>query len=87
MHMFKAMIVATAVMTVSAVALADQPGADWMSKGDVMKKMEGQGYSAIVMEADDGHWEGEAVKNGTIVEFHADAHTGAVTKSKPKTED
>ena len=71
----------------TGLALADQPGADWMSKADLKKMMESQGYSAIVVGADDGHWEGEAVKDGKIVEFHADAHTGEITKSEPKTED
>jgi hypothetical protein len=70
------------------VALAkDQPGADWMTKANLKKQMESQGYSAIVVGADDGHWEGEAVKDGRIVEFHADGKTGKITKSQPKTED
>lgn len=75
------------VLSVSGAAVADQPGADWMSKGDVMKKMEQEGFSAIIMEADDGHWEGEAVQNGRIVEFHADPHSGRITKLKPKEKD
>jgi hypothetical protein len=49
--------------------------------------MESQGYQYIVVGADDGHWEGEAVKDGRIVEFHADGKTGRITKSEPKTED
>ena len=86
--MFKsAAVTIAAVVMLSGAALADQPGNDWMAKQDVMKKMEGLGYSAIIMEADDGHWEGEAVKDGRIVEFHADARTGEVTKSKPKKKD
>ena len=86
--MFKsaAATIAAAIM-LSGAAFADQPGKDWMPKPDVMKKMEGQGYSAIIMDADDGHWEGEAVKDGKIVEFHADARTGEITKSKPKKAD
>jgi hypothetical protein len=69
------------------VALADQPGADWMSKVDLKKQMEAQGYSSILVEADDGPWEGEAIKDGTIVEFHADPHSGKITKFKVKTKD
>lgn len=76
-----------AVALGTSVALAGQPGADWMSKADLKKSMEGQGYSAIVVGADDGHWEGEAVKDGHIVEFHADGKTGKITKSQAKTED
>jgi hypothetical protein len=78
---------ADALLLLSGSAFADQPGADWMSKGDVMKKMQQEGFSAIIMEADDGHWEGEAVKDGRIVEFHADARSGKITKLKPKKED
>jgi hypothetical protein len=86
--MFKTVIAtAVAALMLSGVAFADQPGPDWMPKSQVIKAMEGQGFSGIVMEADDGHWEGEAVKDGKIVEFHADARTGKVTKLKPKTED
>ena len=36
-----------AAIMLSSAAFADQPGKDWMPKPDVMKKMEGQGYSAI----------------------------------------
>ena len=69
------------------MALADQPGSDWMNKADLQKKMESQGYSEIVLEADDGHWEGEALKDGQRVEFHADARTGEITKSEPEDND
>ncbi len=78
---------ALCLIGLNGVALADQPGADWMTKEAVKTQMQSEGYSAIVMGADDGHWEGEAVKDGRIVEFHADAHTGKITKSEPKTED
>jgi hypothetical protein len=71
-------------MAFSGTALADRPGPDWMKEADVKKQMEKQGYSSITMEADDGHWDGEAVKDDKIVEFHADAHTGQITKSEPK---
>lgn len=85
--MLKAILFAAAFAVAgSTVAYADTPGADWMSKVDLKKKMESEGYTAIVAGADDGHWEGEAVKDGRIVEFHADAHTGKITKSEPKRE-
>lgn len=65
------------------LALADQPGTDWLPKAEVIKKLEAAGYSNITgLEADDGHWEGKGVKNGTIMEFHVDAHTGALTKEE-----
>jgi hypothetical protein len=86
--MFKTLLAATAATFIlSGATLADQPGSDWMSKHDVMQQMEQQGFSGIVMEADDGRWEGLAVKDGRIVKFHADPHTGKITKLKPKTKD
>ena len=86
--MLKALTLASALaLAGTTFAHAGSPGADWMSKVDLKTKMPSEGYSAIVAGADDGHWEGEAVKDGRIVEFHADAHTGKITKSEPKRED
>jgi hypothetical protein len=42
--------------------------------------MEEQGYSEIEITAADGRWEGQAIKDGKIIEFHADPHTGVITK-------
>lgn len=81
------LLITAAFILATGSAYADMPGADWMSKDALKKQMQGEGYSAIVVGADDGHWEGEAVKDGKIVEFHADAHSGKITKSLPKTED
>lgn len=64
-------------------ALADQPGADWISADQAKSKLMAAGYSSITkIEADDGHWEGEGVKNGQKHEFHVDPHTGAITKDQ-----
>jgi len=46
--------------------------------------MQAQGYSGILIEADDGRWEGEAIRDGRIIEFHADAHTGRIIRSHSK---
>lgn len=73
-----------ASLFISGAAMADQPGADWMPKNQVVKQMEAQGYSGVLIEADDGRWEGLAIKDGGIVKFHADPRTGAITKSVPK---
>lgn len=82
------LMAAALVGGLAGAALAKgQPGPGWISEADLKAKMAGEGYSAIVVGVDDGHWEGEAVKDGRIVEFHADGRTGAITKSKPKTED
>jgi hypothetical protein len=56
-------------------ALVESPGADWISKDALIKRMEGQSYSAIVVKADNGHWKGKAVKDGKIVKLHASAKT------------
>jgi hypothetical protein len=73
------------VMLLSGTAaLADTPGADWMPVEQVKAKLLSAGYSSITkIEADDGHWEGEGVKAGKKMEFHADPRTGAITSEKP----
>lgn len=84
--MFKTLSAAiVAAIILSGAALADQPGSGRMSKSDVMKRMENEGFSAIVVEAGDGRWEGLAVKGGKIVEFHAAARTGKIATLKLKT--
>jgi hypothetical protein len=73
-------------LTNIGMALADNdvPGADWMPKDQVMQKLEAAGYSNVTgLQADDGYWEGKGVKNGKILEFHVDPHTGAFTKEEP----
>ena len=68
----------------STLAFADQPGADWMPADQVKQKLMASGYTSITeFEADDGHWEGEGVKNGTKMQFHADPKTGALLSEKP----
>jgi hypothetical protein len=78
-------LLATAVLLVSTtvVALADLPGADWMKPDELTQKLEAAGYSNVTgLEADDGYWEGKAVKSGKIVEFKADPRTGAIVKEE-----
>jgi hypothetical protein len=73
------------VLAGSGLAFADNdvPGADWMPKEQVIQKLEAAGYSNVTnVHADDGHWEGKGVKNGKIMEFHVDPHTGAIAKEK-----
>jgi len=65
----------------------DVPGPDWITKTDLIKKMEGQGYSSIKAEADDGQWEGTAEKDGQPVKFHADPRSGDLTMTRPKTKE
>jgi hypothetical protein len=47
------------------VAQADQRGPDWMPTGRVKAKILQSGYSQVTkLEADDGRWEREGIKNG-----------------------
>jgi hypothetical protein len=68
-----------ATMT-AAPALADQPGRGWISAGRVTAMLAKRGYKVTKIEADDGHWEGEARRGPANYEFHVDPHNGAVTK-------
>lgn len=65
-------------------ALAGTPGVDWMPAEQVKQKLMAAGYTSITeFEADDGRWEGEGIKNGQKMEFHADPRTGAIISEKP----
>lgn len=64
-------------------AMADTPGTDWMPAQQVTQKLLQSGYSSVIeLEADDGHWEGEGIKNGRRMEFHAAPKTGAIISEK-----
>ena len=65
-------------------ALADRPGADWISAEEARSKVKAAGYSSVFsIEPDDGHWECKGIKNGRVHEFHVDPRTGAITKDQP----
>jgi hypothetical protein len=56
-------------LTLSASSLnlakADQPGPDWMPAQQVIEQVLKSGYTQVTqLEADDGRWEGEGIKNG-----------------------
>lgn len=77
-------IAMAAILAGLGSARADTPGADWISKEQVTKALQDKGYTDIrKLKADDGHWEGDATKDGQKVEVHVDPHSGAVTKSEP----
>ncbi|MCE4226665.1 PepSY domain-containing protein [Methylobacterium sp. C25] len=68
----------------NAAFAGGKPGADWIPADQIRQKLTDSGYTSITeLEADDGHWEGEGVKNGVKMEFHVDPRTGAITKEKP----
>ncbi|WP_338011776.1 PepSY domain-containing protein [Methylobacterium sp. Leaf399] len=68
----------------SGGALADQPGPDWMTADAVKRQMLSSGYSEVTkLEADDGHWDGEGIKDGRKMKFELDPKTGAVLGEMP----
>ncbi len=66
----------------AAPALADdRPGPDWMPIEGAVRALEQAGYSGVRgLEADDGVWEGKAVKDGRSVKVKVDPRSGAVTE-------
>ena len=65
------------------LAKADQPGPDWMPAQQVIEQVLKSGYTHVTeLEADDGRWEGEGIKNGQKMDFHADPKTGVITFEK-----
>ncbi|MDR6663272.1 PepSY domain-containing protein [Tardiphaga robiniae] len=71
------------LMGAFTIARADHPGPDWMPMEQVIAKVLQSGYSLISkLEADDGRWEGEGIKNGKKMDFHADPKTGVIISEK-----
>lgn len=68
---------------VAGAAAADTPGADWISLADLKAKLQSLGYTGALAEADDGQWEGLAIKDGAIFKFEADPLTGEIRRSWP----
>ena len=86
--MFNRLPAAAALLALmSGAALADAPGADWMAKEPVKAKLQGLGYSSVLLEADDGSWEGLAINKGAIVKIKVDPKTGEVKHERPMTDD
>lgn len=66
-------------------AMADQPGPDWMPMEQVKAKLMASGYSSITkIEVDDGHWDGEGIKNGMKMKFELDPKTGDILGEAPE---
>jgi hypothetical protein len=76
-------IAAAATAALAAPALADVPGANWISSTKVTAMLAKQGYRVTKIEADDGHWEGEAVRKDARFDFHVDPQSGRITKMEP----
>lgn len=82
----KSSIFGAALLALSTgVAVADQPGPNWLSMDAVIKILNNEGYSVVTeLEADDGHWEADASKDGKVYEIHIEPKTGKVIKVEPK---
>ena len=60
------------------------PGADWLTPAQTKQALKSAGYSEITkLEADDGHWDGEGIKDGRRMRFDADPKTGAILGEVP----
>ncbi|MCQ4272691.1 PepSY domain-containing protein [Pseudomonas kuykendallii] len=83
-HTLTATLAAAAALT-AGMALADRPGADWITIDQALAKAKAAGYTQVhKIEADDGgYWEGEGVKqDGKVYEFRVDGKTGDFTRDK-----
>lgn len=74
------LLLALPLVLAPAPAFADVPGKDWISAQRVTALLAKRGAKVTKIEADDGHWEGEALRRGVRYEFHADPRTGRLTK-------
>ncbi|KQP40822.1 peptidase [Methylobacterium sp. Leaf104] len=74
----------TVLLAGPGVAAADTPGADWLTPAQTKQALTRAGYSEITkLEADDGHWDGEGIKDGRRMRFDADPKTGAILGEVP----
>ena len=54
-----------------------------MPAQQVIEQVLRSGYTQVSeLEADDGRWEGEGIKNGRKMDFHADPRTGVIIFEK-----
>lgn len=80
-----AAVLATAALTTAQFALADKPGAGWITIEKAIEKAKAAGYTEIYkIEADDnGYWEGEGRKADNVTyEFRIDGTSGNVLRDQ-----
>lgn len=79
-----ASLLATALIVPLGAASAKEqkgPGPDWMSLEQATQKLTAAGYTFVTaLKADDGRWEGKAVKDGRIVEVKVDPRNGTIAE-------
>ncbi|SHM89153.1 PepSY domain-containing protein [Phytopseudomonas punonensis] len=82
----KTLTALTAAAAMSAgVAMADRPGADWISIEQALSSAKQAGFTQIhKIEADDaGYWEGEGTKqDNRLYEFRVDGKSGKVIREQ-----
>jgi hypothetical protein len=62
---------------------ADQPEPDWIPAQQVIERAFTSGHTMVAeLRADDGRSEGEGIKTGQKMEFHANPKTGVNTSEK-----
>lgn len=77
------MLCVALLMVASTMARADQPGPDWMQMEQVKAKVLQSSYSQVTkLEADDGRWEGEGIKNGQKMDFDVVSKTGVIISKR-----
>ena len=84
----------TALLAAGLAALAaaparadDAPGRDWIPIDRALAALSEAGYTDVRgLEADDGVWEGKAVKDGWRVKVTVDPRSGAVAEKRAKGE-
>lgn len=75
---------AAALGALPLTAQAETPGPDWLTPIQMRQALKGAGYSEVIkLEADDGHWDGEGIKDGRRMKFDADPRTGAILGEVP----
>jgi hypothetical protein len=83
-HSVRTAAVALILFAASGMARAEVPGADWLTPAQTKQALKSAGYSEITkLEADDGHWDGEGIKDGRRMRFDADPKTGAILGEVP----
>jgi uncharacterized membrane protein YkoI len=78
-------VVATSALMTAGLALADKPGAGWITIEKAVETAKSKGYTVVwSIEADDnGYWEGEGKKaDGLVYEFRIDGQSGNILRDQ-----
>ncbi|TBU89000.1 PepSY domain-containing protein [Phytopseudomonas dryadis] len=82
----KTLTALTAAAALSAgVAMADRPGADWISIDQALSSAKQAGFTQIhkIEADDDGYWEGKGLKqDNRLYEFRVDGKSGKLIREQ-----